>query len=52
MCRTGVQIITGSYLMPRDRGGDEVEEEDGQRFEFVKDYKFNITHYVRHQGRP
>lgn len=54
------QVITGSYLMPKDKGpkkaarGEDGEEEEQQErgedgsvgYEFVKDYKFNIVHYV------
>lgn len=44
------QIITGSYLMPKDNKGDEEEQQDddeeGDKYEFVKDYKFNIITYV------
>lgn len=59
------QVITGSYLLPKDKGpkkagrGDEEEEEeeeeedeenrndgDNAKYDFVKDYKFNIVHYV------
>ena len=62
----GAQVITGSYLMPKDKGSkkaargedeeEEEEEEEEEReergedgsvgYEFVKDYKFNIVHYV------
>lgn len=51
-----LQVITGSYLMPREKRSngaqrqeqDEEDEDDEDAFgyEFVKDYKFNILHYV------
>ena len=58
------KVITGSYLMPKDRRAkranqegkeqneEEEEEEEAEEpggevpYEFVKDYKFNIVHYV------
>lgn len=51
------KVITGSYLMPREKRSkdrraareeelDEDEDEEGVGYEFVKDYKFNILHYV------
>ncbi|CAN0333197.1 unnamed protein product, partial [Ectocarpus sp. 8 AP-2014] len=53
------EVITGSYLMPKDKAtkkgeGEEEEEEEEKMdvedgsvgYDFVKDYKFNIVHYV------
>lgn len=45
------QVITGSYLIPKDKGpkdeeDEDAEEEEEEGYEFVKDYKFNIVHYV------
>ncbi|CAM9600578.1 unnamed protein product [Ectocarpus sp. 12 AP-2014] len=62
------EVITGSYLMPKDKAtkkGEREEEEEEEEekmdvedgsvgYDFVKDYKFNIVHYAQTQydGNP